>query len=112
MFTHFLDDDVIEYNEKIIDIFLSYGCENISYGNDTCNSVGYYLNNKTYLHIFIPNSKINNPSNEQFNTFGIFLCCDNDTILEDDNQFYDFTEKIEDVLGFIESNKNIKFYIK
>ena len=38
MFTHFLDDDVIEYNEKIIDIFLGSGSTAIA-----CHNLGYDL---------------------------------------------------------------------
>ena len=43
MYTHYLDDNVIEYNRKLIDIFNKYGFYDLCYGNDCCNSVAYNL---------------------------------------------------------------------
>ena len=106
MYTHYLDDNVIKYNRKLIDIFNKYGCDDISYGNDCCNSVAYQINDKMYFQVFLPNSKLDNPSNENWNTFSIFINHEIE-ILENDDEFYNHFDNIEDVLGFIESNKNI-----
>ena len=109
MYTHYLDDNVIKYNRELINIFNKYGFDDISYGNDCCNSVEYQINDKMYFQIFLPNSKLDNPSNENWNTFSIFINDENHEkeIMEDDNEFYNHFDNIEDVLGFIESNKNI-----
>ena len=106
MFTHFLDDNVIELNQDLMKIFNDYGFYDISYGNDCCNSVAYQINDKMYFQVFLPNSKLDNPSNENWNTFSIFINHEIE-IMEDDNEFYNHFDNIEDVLGFIESNKNI-----
>ena len=107
MYIHFLDENIIEYNTKTIDILIDYGCEDISYGNDCCNSVCYDLGNDFYFQIFIPNSKNDNHEYEQWNTFSINLQ-NNEIYLDNIFNIYEFTKNIEDVLGFIESNKNIK----
>ena len=106
MYTHYLDDNVIEYNRKLIDIFNKYGFDDISYGNDCCNSVSFELGDNFYFQIFLPNSKKDDYRNENWNNFSIYLKSDRIEI-EDDYEFYNHFDNIEDVLGFIESNKNI-----
>ena len=108
MFTHFLDENVIELNQDLIKIFNDYNFTDISYGNDCCNSVCYDIDEDNHFQVFIPNSLINDIGNEQFNKFTIMIQNPNnytDNIFE----LYDIFENIEDVLGFVESNKNIKF---
>lgn len=105
MYTHFLDNNVIKYNEKLIELFKKYGFYDISYGNDCCNSVSYDLGDNYYFQIFLPNSKKDNYINENFNTFSINLQ-NNEKYLDNLLDLYNFTECIEDVIGFIESNKN------
>ena len=107
MFTHFLDDNVIELNQDLMKIFNNYGYQDISYGNDTCNSVAYQINDKMYFQVFLPNSKVDNLSNENWNTFSIHLQSSLG-VIEDDYQLYNFSKNIEDVLGFIESNKELR----
>ena len=108
MFTHFLDDNVIELNQDLMKIFNDYGFQDISYGNDCCNSVAYQISDKMYFQVFLPNSKVDNPSNENWNTFSIYVNHEIE-IMEDDYEFYNYFDNIEDVLGFVESNKDIKF---
>lgn len=108
MFTHFLDDNVIELNQDLMKIFNDYGFYDISYGNDCCNSVAYDIDETTFFQVFLPNSKVDNLSNENWNTFSIHLQSSLG-VIEDDYQLYNFSKNIEDVLGFIESNKDIKF---
>ena len=110
MYTHFLDDNVIELNQDFMKIFKDYGFQDISYGNDTCNSVAYQINDKMYFQVFLPNSKVDNPSNENWNTFSIYVNHEIE-IMEDDDQFYNYFDNIEDVLGFIESNKDLKYIL-
>ena len=107
MYIHFLDENVIKLNEDLIKIFNNYGYEDISYGNDCCNSVCYNLGNNYYFQIFIPNSNNDNNEYEQWNTFSIYLQ-NPDMYLDNLLDLYNFTKNIEDVLGFVESNKNIK----
>tara|TARA_R100000152_G_C6755885_1_gene179633 strand:- start:259 stop:588 length:330 start_codon:yes stop_codon:yes gene_type:complete len=106
MYTHYLDDNVIEYNRKLIDIFNKYGFDDISYGNDCCNSVAYNLGEDYYFQVFLPNSKKDDYDNENWNTFSLNLQ-NNELYIDNLFDLYSFTECIEDVLGFIESNKNI-----
>lgn len=105
MFTHFLDDNVIKLNEELIKIFKNYGFNDISYGNDCCNSVVYYIDENNFFQIFLPNSLLDNIDNEQFNKFSLNIQNSIHYIIF---ELYDIFDNIEDVLGFIESNKNIK----
>ena len=107
MYIHFLDENVIKLNEDLIKIFNKYNFQDISYGNDCCNSVAYQINDHMYFQIFLPNSKVDNPSNENWNTFSIYLKSEIE-IMEDDYEFYNYFDNIEEILGFVESNKNIK----
>ena len=107
MYIHYLDENVIKLNEDLIKIFNDYGYEDISYGNDCCNSVCYNLGNNYYFQVFIPNSNSDNHEYEQWNTFSINLQ-NPDMYLDNLLDLYNFTKNIEDVLGFVESNKNIK----
>ena len=107
MFIHFLDENVIELNQDLMKIFNDYGFQDISYGNDCCNSVAYQISDKMYFQVFLPNSKVDNPSNENWNTFSIYVNHEIE-IMEDDYEFYNYFDNIEDVLGFVESNKSIK----
>ena len=108
MFIHFLDDNVIELNQDLMKIFNDYGFQDISYGNDCCNSVAYDIDEDNFFQVFIPCSLIDNKENEQFNKFTIMIQNPNNYV---DNIFelYDIFDNIEDVLGFVESNKDIKF---
>ena len=112
MYTHFLDKNVIKLNEDLIKIFKHYNIKDISYGNDCSNSVGIYIDKEHYFQVFIPNSLIDNIDNEQFNYFYIMLVAPDlyiDSLF--DSQDIEF-KTIEDVLGFIFSNKEIKKIIK
>ena len=107
MYTHFLHQAVIEINDNLMKIFNDYGFYDISYGNDCCNSVAYDIDEDNFFQVFIPNSLIDDARNEHFNKFTIMIQNPNNYV---DNIFelYDIFDNIEDVLGFVESNKNIK----
>jgi hypothetical protein len=107
MYTHFLHQAVIEINDNLMKIFNDYGFYDISYGNDCCNSVAYDIDDDNFFQVFIPNSLIDDARNEHFNKFTIMIQNPNhytDNIFE----LYDIFDNIEDVLGFVESNKDIK----
>ena len=107
MFIHFLDKNVIEINQDLVKIFNDYGFYDISYGNDCCNSVAYDIDEDNFFQIFIPNSLTDDMENEHFNKFTIMIQNPNNYV---DNIFelYDIFDNIEEVLGFVESNKAIK----
>tara|TARA_R100000781_G_scaffold87441_1_gene53814 strand:+ start:434 stop:772 length:339 start_codon:yes stop_codon:yes gene_type:complete len=112
MYTHFLDKNAIKLNEDLIKIFKHYNITDISYGNDCCNSVGIHIDKEHYFQVFMPNSLKDDIEYEHFNTFFIMLVAPDlyiDSLFE--SQDIEF-KTIEDVLGFIFSNKEIEKIIK
>ena len=60
------------YSQNILDQFKDLGFENLSWGNDLCDSIGLQIDNTEgwdhYFHIYLANSKTENLDNEEFKT--------------------------------------------
>lgn len=109
----FIENKKIEkINDKIIiDLVNNYGFRDITYKNDLCRSVGYelYYNWSFYFQIFLTNSENDNYDEEEFNTYNILLFDEKGDNLIETYNTDDFSfNTIEEVLGFIFSNKSIK----
>ena len=109
----FIENKKIEkINDKIIiDLVTNYGFSDITYKNDLCRSVGYELhyNWSVYFQIFLTNSENDNYDEEEFNTYNILLFDEKGDNLIETYNTDDFSfNTIEEVLGFIFSNKSIK----
>ena len=76
--------------------------------NDLCRSIGYELdyNWRMYFQIFLTNSKNDNYNEEEFNTYNILLFDEKGDNLIETYNTGDFSfNTIEEILGFIFSNK-------
>ena len=106
MYTHFLKNKkIINHNKNLIDnVIKNYGFVDLSYGNDSCNSIGYILNDKEYFQIFIPNSNNENYDNEEFNKY--LVCFESENYYHFE-QFNLEVESIEDAVSIVLSNINI-----
>ena len=107
MYTHFLENqEIVNYNEHLIETLKHYNFSDLSYGNDCCNSMGKdYKNSKFYFTIYLPNSKTQDYEQEKHNTFYIMLVAPD---LYIDPLYEKEFETLEDALSFILSNSIIK----
>ena len=106
-------------NDKtIINLVDNYNFSDITYNNDLCRSVGYELDTYSdengggnwgmYFQIFLPNSENNNYDEEEFNTYNILLCDEqNDNLIETYNGDDFLFDTLEEVVSFVLSNKDV-----
>jgi hypothetical protein len=109
-----MNKKIKKLNENIInDTTKYYNFDDISYGNDLCESIGFEIVKewRLYFQIFLTNSKNNNYDNEEFNNYNILLIDYYDNNLIETYDYEDFQfNNIEDVISFVLSNKDINNY--
>jgi len=82
-------------------IFSSFGFIDSSYSNDLCASYCKMSHDKQKeIKVMFPNSKNDNPENEEFNTYQIF-----DSYNNSDDTFCVFIDTLEEIYSIIKSNE-------